>query len=382
MDRGAKQSKFPQDWSQHFDVERHTEHGDSPSSKIMVLSENLKFDQKIVDILKSQYGQCQWEVVDLKNLIQCEWSDVGKNSPNNILMKDIREVFRPTNLVLNFSHSNKVKFENWEKGFSSKLKETGLFDPLFGVCDDWECVKFLTLGNIYREPMSGAPYLDSQVTISARWKLEIDSLIEKRKITKEPLKILVLSGTHGSNKDPVTGQFLKIPICGFSNERCLTSDNPKDPKYVKWEDFYNQDLKRANEMMNKDKNLTVVVEHMKHFSNKKKNELRNYVSGQKPDMLIMAWCYSANCDVSMVLRTNGEFSRLVLEAEMRDIGISTGRANLHQKQIEVLKKAQISGVKTMVLTGNTGSGKTDLAAEVTKIWMAEHIENYPEVSHC
>ena len=115
---------------------------------------------------------------------------------------------------------------------------------------------------------------------------------------------------------------------------------------------------------------------------KQKKKLGKYVSDQKPNMLIMAWCYSANCDVSMVLRTNGEFSRLVLEAEMRDIGISTGRANLHQKQIEVLKKAQISGVKTMVLTGNTGSGKTDLAAEVTKIWMAEHMENSPEVSYC
>ena len=153
---------------------------------------------------------------------------------------------------------------------------------------------------------------------------------------------MVLSGTHGSNKDLDTGEFCKIPICGFSNERCLTSDNPKDPKYDLGQDFYKQDLERADELMKKHKNLKVVVKHMKHFSKAqtcvekcfgfdKKKKLRKYVLKEKPNMLIMAWCYSANCDVSMVLRTNAEICRLVLEAEMRDIGISPGKYPLNIK---------------------------------------------------
>ena len=64
------------------------------------------------------------------------------------------------------------------------------------------------------------------------------------------------------------------------------------------------------------------------------------------------------------------------------VSLSPGKAHLHPKQLEVLEKAQRPGVKAMVLTGNTGSGKTVLAAEVTKIWMAEHMENSPEVSYC
>ena len=75
----------------------------------------------------------------------------------------------------------------------------------------------------------------------------------------------------------------------------------------------------------------------------------------------------------MALRRSSHLSRMVVEAEMRKIGID--KAKLHPKQYEVLKKAQDPKVNVMVLYGGTGSGKTVLAAEIVKIWMAEHFEN-------
>jgi len=75
----------------------------------------------------------------------------------------------------------------------------------------------------------------------------------------------------------------------------------------------------------------------------------------------------------MALRRSSHLSRMVVEAEMRKIGID--KAKLHPKQYEVLKKAQDPKVNVMVLYGGTGSGKTVLASEIVKIWMAEHFEN-------
>ena len=77
----------------------------------------------------------------------------------------------------------------------------------------------------------------------------------------------------------------------------------------------------------------------------------------------------------MALRRNADLSRMVVEAEMREIGIAPEKSRLHPKQIEVLEKAQDPKVNVMVLYGGTGSGKTVLGAEVVKIWMAKHFEN-------
>ena len=89
-----------------------------------------------------------------------------------------------------------------------------------------------------------------------------------------------------------------------------------------------------------------------------------------------------NCNKSEVVLPNLSSNQDIRGKLVYIVSLSPGNAHLHSKQLEVLKKAQIPGVKAMVLTGNTGSGKTVLAAEVTKIWMAEHMENSPEVSYC
>jgi Flp pilus assembly CpaF family ATPase len=73
----------------------------------------------------------------------------------------------------------------------------------------------------------------------------------------------------------------------------------------------------------------------------------------------------------MAVRKSSDLSRMIVEAEMREIGIE--KAKLHKEQIKVLEKAQDTEVNVMVLYGGTGSGKTVLAAEVVKIWMAEHL---------
>ena len=81
----------------------------------------------------------------------------------------------------------------------------------------------------------------------------------------------------------------------------------------------------------------------------------------------------------MALRKSSDLSRMIVEAEMREIGIK--KSKLHEGQIKVLKKAQDPKVKVMVLYGGTGSGKTVLAAEVVKIWMAEQKKNNLDVSN-
>ena len=83
----------------------------------------------------------------------------------------------------------------------------------------------------------------------------------------------------------------------------------------------------------------------------------------------------------MALRRNAALSRMVVEAEMREIGIASEKSKLHKKQIEVLEKAQDQNINVMVLYGGTGCGKTVLAAEVVKIWMAQHFENNLDVSN-
>ena len=83
----------------------------------------------------------------------------------------------------------------------------------------------------------------------------------------------------------------------------------------------------------------------------------------------------------MALRRSSDLSRMVMEAEMRKIGIEPEKAKLHLKQMEVLKKAQDPKVNVIVLYGGTGCGKTIVGAEVLKIWMAQHFENNRDVSN-
>ena len=104
-----------------------------------------------------------------------------------------------------------------------------------------------------------------------------------------------------------------------------------------------------------------------------RERLVDFVDEKKPDLLIIAWCYSTNGDVCMELRRNAILSRMIVEAEMRNIEIED--AELDSDQVEVLKKAEDPTIKDIILTGGTGSGKTIIGAEVVKIWMARQANN-------
>ena len=54
---------------------------------------------------------------------------------------------------------------------------------------------------------------------------------------------------------------------------------------------------------------------------RKIEELTNKIIKLKTKVLMICWCFANNGDVAMALRSNGTLSRLMLEQEMRDIGI-------------------------------------------------------------
>ena len=88
-----------------------------------------------------------------------------------------------------------------------------------------------------------------------------------------------------------------------------------------------------------------------------------YQSSRFPRFLRLACRFS--CQIRIC-----KSSRTTLE-----IGIAPEKSKLHPKQIAVLEKSQDPNINVMVLYGSTGCGKTNLGAEVVKIWMAQHFEN-------
>jgi len=54
--------------------------------------------------------------------------------------------------------------------------------------------------------------------------------------------------------------------------------------------------------------------------------------GKDTTVLVIGWCYSLNGDVCMALRSDAVLSRMILEAEMREIGIKNAKLNSEQKK--------------------------------------------------
>ena len=226
---------------------------------------------------------------------------------------------------------------------------------------------FLHLRNIWNDETHGAVLMSSLPTTGRGWKLELEKIWEtKTAISRtKPFKILVLSGTHGG-KNP--DRSWNTARSGFTNKNCL---HPA---------FYQEDLEKAakleKEFKNGNPDLTIEVVDIAGFNKQicaeknQRQELADFVGEKEPDLLIIAWCYSTNGDVCMVLREDAILSRMILEAEMRNIGIKDSK--IDSDQLKVLEKAQDPKVKDIILTGGTGSGKTIIGAEVVKIWMAQH----------
>ena len=105
-------------------------------------------------------------------------------------------------------------------------------------------------------------------------------------------------------------------------------------------------------------------------------DISNHIRNLNTNVLMIGWCYAKNGDLAMALRSDATLSRLILEQEMREIGILNPQ--ISQQQQEVLEKACMRGIsykKDFFLFGNTGVGKTVIGAEVVKIKMAQWIRD-------
>ena len=101
-------------------------------------------------------------------------------------------------------------------------------------------------------------------------------------------------------------------------------------------------------------------------------KLCDQIIESRTTVLVLAWCYSFNGDVCMALRSRGALSRMIVEAEMRDIGIEN--AKLSDNQAELLKLAVREDKKDFFIHGAYGTGKTLLACEIVKIKIAKIYE--------
>ena len=385
-------------WYQIFDIGRHTVHGNDEKSRILIITKNQDDAMKEAGHFKVHHPRAKWDFFKI---------DRSSTEQDNVkfLKKKINE-FRPTNLILDFDHENKPVTFYTEKGAAKSflvrkelalgyLTKALLIEKVFSgttsqslqkqgfqigrSADTYlKCVHdhsdeisshfmFLHLRDVWSDKTHGAVLMSSLPTTGRGWKLELEKIWEtKTAISRtRPFKILVLSGTHGG-KNP-DGSW-NTARSGFTNKNCL---HPA---------FYQEDLKTALDLETEFKkvnpDLTIEVIDISGFNKQicaEKNhreELVNFVDEKEPDLLIIAWCYSTNGGVCMALRSNAILSRMIVEAEMRNIGIKD--AKIDSDQVEVLKKAQNPKIKDIILTGGTGSGKTIIGAEVVKIWMAQH----------
>jgi len=98
-----------------------------------------------------------------------------------------------------------------------------------------------------------------------------------------------------------------------------------------------------------------------------------------PTMIFIAWCYSANGDVSLALRGAGVFSQAIMKSDLRSI---TGKsdAKLDTTQIKFLKKMRRDVVRHVCLGGSSGTGKSLMGAETIKTKAAWLRRMYPSAN--
>ena len=402
---------------QNFDIDCHTTHKNDERTKVFIITENENETKATIQKFKSDanHNRARWEyfVIEKKE-------GGGHNYNIDDLVKKIRD-FQASDIILDFPHGNKPydrlanpmlgPFNYPKKGptvgaLTNELIQEGLFAKTHPLSDKtiyfYDCIHqelhelnpnfmFLKTFNLWDRKTNGAILMSGLVTNGRGWHDELLHLRGKGEIPEEgPFKILVLSGTHGGKYNGgyyISGEF-NTAHSGFTVEGYdERSDKyvPGAPKGLLEEDFFKEDEKSAEKLRprltfkeNSERDIKVL--NMEDFNKQlceKKNPPENHrqkllkaVEDEKPDLLILAWCFSTNGDVCMALRSNAELSRMIVQGEMRKIGIKD--AEIDSDQFKVLEKAQDPDIKDIILTGGTGSGKTIIGAEVVKIWMAQH----------
>ena len=85
-----------------------------------------------------------------------------------------------------------------------------------------------------------------------------------------------------------------------------------------------------------------------------------------PKVLALAWCFSINGDVSMALRQEGIFAKMVMEHDLREI-TRNPEAKLDADQANLIQSMADTAPQNVFLYGYSGSGKTLFVCEALKI---------------
>ena len=137
------------------------------------------------------------------------------------------------------------------------------------------------------------------------------------------------------------------PNTSIGKPGCLYKLDSKDPN-SEWvgsckksgQNFESQTKELIADLTGKGKNL---VWKWKSGSNPSKER------GEKTTYLALGWCHSFYGDVNLALRSNAEMSRLIIETNMKNIGIE--EAELSKEQKEFLEKATNKNIKDLYVEG-------------------------------
>ena len=286
--------------------------------------------------------------------------DKANLDPPTKLLELIRQHL-PTHVFLNFEHKNVLTWNAKEKRYdfsgikgditkvmlnAEYLHEDDILDKKNQKNDNY---LFLELQNVYR-PTEGIYLMTDMTVTEGEWFEKVETLVgnvipSSAQCSGSHFKILIISGTHGDVEGKTKA------VSGFSDKSMLQKK------------IYNADIERKKELKKKYPHLKIKVKDMEEVNKDwvKKNkpnsnhrkELINFFEKTKPDMVIFDFCYSTNGDICMALRSNAVFSRMLLEADMRSMGIQ--KAKLNEKQVQILKiAADNDNVKVIALAGGPG----------------------------
>ena len=362
---------MPLPWYGYFESQKHATYRNDPKSHVLVISNNPSKDKEKVKQIKNA-NNIIWHFVKYdENNIE-EIVDNIKNSPTPDT--------QATDVVLNFDHNIQSSLITicGKKYYEIDLAKSGpmiqemikggivkkcMIKSEYNHRINWGRGKFafMNLLDIWRD--NDGTFLMSVVPTRGTQGLDqLKILIDDGKVKNSPETVVtVVAGSHGSpNGDS-----------GFTNYGCIDYPGIKYPKDKIMADF----TKKINELENdsgikvkfrlldisdyhccKKCNCNPAKPYKTHYTPQKKKLIQDIkgdgsTGNEKTTFLILAWCMSMNGDVCNALRSDGEMSRLILESEMRWIGIKNAKLNL--EQIEFLKKATDKDIKDYILHGKS-----------------------------
>jgi len=302
-DDGSESEDEKTDWSEDFFKRRKEKvvayHGNSPRTKVAIVTENGDEDEKQKKMLLEKTGtdQIKYKVFPIKEepyraekvikrVIDWGPTNVVINIPED-KRKDMVDVLQGKGEADRFAIEG-IEYERLRRHIQFRIDNPSF---LFGALrDTWEA--------------SGAVLMSRSPITDEGWKDKLIHLIEEKKVknAKETV-ITIISGTHSDIKGKSGFSYAKHLDDGFAKE---------DADII-------QDLQKDE----RTKNMTFELINIKDYQvdEDKKNyvtkseELCQKILDVKTNFLILSWCHSLNGDVCNMLRSNAVLGRLFLEAE-------------------------------------------------------------------